>query len=575
MKKNISESNANINPSGHYRLQYILTLVITLALLAVIVAYSFGSLYKITKNDVITIGENAVSEKSAQLNNFLLKGFDVMQVTELTVSYMMKQGATSEEIREFLLQQSADYSDKIAPSFTGIYGVFNGEYIDGSGWVPPENYVPKERPWYTEAQRGNGRPVVVSPYLDSKTNTVMFSVAQMLYDGDSVISFDIKMDDVQAFAEQIKLDENGYGFVVDDQGFVVAHYNMWERGKNYLNEDNQCSSDMHDLMENVYHSDDRSFEMDIDGEKCIVFSKTVQEKWHVIMIVRSSDLFRKVQNTLIQDILLSVIIFIVVWYFCTSSYRNRMRAMHYADRMEEYQLTLEDRIAEQTEEIKKQSEKMLHMQENVIEGMATLIESRDGTTGQHVRNTKYYVNMIVKYMYDHNIRRDVVNKAFVENISNAAPLHDVGKIIISDTILNKPGRFTPEEFEIMKTHSEIGGSIVLRVLGNDAEPKLIAIASDVAHYHHEKWNGQGYPEGLKGEEIPLSARIMAVADVFDALVSKRVYKDAIDVDIAFEILEKDSGSHFDPELVKIFISMQDQIKEYLNKNCKDNQDDNT
>ena len=159
---------------------------------------------------------------------------------------------------------------------------------------------------------------------------------------------------------------------------------------------------------------------------------------------------------------------------------------------------------------------------------------------------------------------DEIDSDYMTQICNAAPLHDVGKIMISDMILNKPGRFTPEEFAVMQTHSEIGGNIVKDVLGNSTNPDLIKISSDVAHYHHEKWDGTGYPNGLKGEEIPLSARIMAVADVFDALVSKRVYKDAMDIEEAYRILEKDAGTHFDPELVQVFVAIKAQILAYLN-----------
>lgn len=555
-----------ISRNMHHRRQYIVTLIVTLLALVIIVGYTFGSFYQITRQDVITLGENAVTREAAQMNNFLLKGTDVTQVTEMTVSYMMKNGATVKEIETFLKQQSKEYQKDISSDFTGIYGWFNGQYLDGSGWVPPKDYIPKERPWYTEAQRGNGELVMVSPYLDTKTNTILFSVAQVLYDGDSVISFDIAMDEVQTIAESIRLNGNGYGFVVDDQGMVVAHYDEWEKGKNYLKDENQKGGDMQKLVQRVYRnkkSEKNSFEMTVEGEKCVVFSQTVQEKWNVILIVNYEDLYQRVENNLIRNIIISFLIFLLVVYFCTMSYRNRLRAMHYAEQLQQSQLTLEDRVEEQTREIREQSEQLVQMQENVIDGMATLIESRDGNTGQHVRNTKRYVAMMVKYMYDHHMHTDEIDSDYIAQICNAAPLHDVGKIMISDMILNKPGRFTPEEFVVMQTHSEIGGNIVKDVLGNSTDPDLIRMSSDVAHYHHEKWDGTGYPNGLKGEEIPLSARIMAVADVFDALVSKRVYKDAMSIEEAYRILERDAGTHFDPELVQVFVAIKDQVIAYL------------
>lgn len=550
----------------HHKRQYIVTLIVTLLALVIIVGYTFGSFYNITRQDAITLGENAVAREAAQMNNFLLKGTDVTQVTEMTVSYMMKKGATAKEIEEFLKQQSNEYEKDISPDFTGIYGWFNGQYLDGSGWVPPKDYIPKERPWYTEAQRGNGSLVMVSPYLDTKTNTILFSVAQVLYDGDSVISFDIAMDEVQTIAESIRLNENGYGFVVDDQGMVVAHHDEWEKGKNYLKDEDQKGGDMQKLVQKIYRNKEQentSFEMSVEGEECVVFSQKVQEKWNVILIVNYEDLYQRVENNLIRNIIISCLIFLLVVYFCTTSYRNRLRAMHYAERLQQSQLTLEDQVEEQTREIREQSDQMMQMQESVIDGMATLIESRDGNTGEHVRNTKRYVSMMVQYMYDHHMHTDEIDPDYMTQICNAAPLHDVGKIMISDMILNKPGRFTPEEFSVMQKHSEIGGNIVKDVLGNSTDPDLIQMSSDVAYYHHEKWDGTGYPNGLKGEEIPLSARIMAVADVFDALVSKRVYKDAMSIEEAYSILVKDAGTHFDPELVQVFVAIKDQVMAYL------------
>lgn len=561
------EERVRVN-SKHHRRQYIMTLILVLLALTIIVWYTFGSFYQIAKQNARTLGENAVAREAAQMNNFLLKGTDVTQVTEMTVSYMMEQGATSKEIENFLRQQSEDYKKNISSDFTGIYGWFNGQYIDGSGWVPPDDYIPKERPWYTEAQSGNGDLVMVSPYLDTKTNTILFSVAQVLDDGDSVISFDISMDEVQTIAESIRLNGNGYGFVVDDQGMVVAHHDEWEKGKNYLKDEEYKGSDMQKLVQQVYRNkSDRksSFEMEVNGEECVVFSQKVQSKWNVILIVNYDDLYEKVKNNLIRNIIVSLFIFGLVAYFCTTTYRNRQRAMHYAGRLKESQMRLEDRVREQTKEIREQSERLVHMQETVIEAMATLIEGRDSNTGLHVRNTKRYVTMIVKYMYDNGIHTDEVDFDYMTYICNAAPLHDVGKIMITDVILNKPGKLTPEEYAVMQTHSEIGGNIVKDVLGNTTNEDLVQMSSDIAHYHHEKWDGTGYPDGLAGEEIPLCARIMAIADVFDALVSKRVYKDALPVEEAYRILQQDSGTHFDPELIQVFVAIRSQVEAYLNE----------
>ena len=283
------------------------------------------------------------------------------------------------------------------------------------------------------------------------------------------------------------------------------------------------------------------------------------------MVINSSDLFAKVERVLFINIILSLLVFGMVTYFCTTSHYNKMKSQQYAEELKKYQITLDDRVLEQTKEIRKQADEMIRMQEDVIEGMATLIESRDGNTGEHVRNTKHYVAMIVKRIQEKNLYTNLVVDSYVNKIINAASLHDVGKIKISDLILNKPARLNKDEYEIMKTHSSEGGAIVQTILGEHADEELVKIARDVAKYHHERWDGKGYPEGLKENNIPLAARIMAVADVFDALISKRVYKERIPITKAFDMIEEESGKQFDPEIVAVFLEQKEDILKYLDE----------
>lgn len=545
---------------------YLITLIATFLALSLIVYFTFGSFYSIAKEDVITIGESAVSQEAAQVNNFLMKGLNVVQVTGLVMDYMLEQNKSLEEIEEFLIDESEKYEKTFGENFTGIYGLFNEVYLDGSGWIPEEGYVPQERPWYIAAKNSAGNPVIASPYIDSETNNIVISVCQLLYDGESVVSLDIFVEELQQLAETINLNGFGYGMVLDNDGMVVAHSDKMEKGKNYLTEEFK-GKEQEELVHRVYNSEDKAFEMEIDGIKNIVFSKSVQNNyWHVVMVVNEEDLFKKVQSNLYRNIFLSMGIFVLMAYFCTSSAKNRHKALLLVEELKEYQTDLERKVEEKTRENEAQNLKMMEMQQHVIDGMATLIESRDGNTGQHVKNVKDYVMIIVKYMRQHGIHSEEIDDNFVRNISNAAVLHDIGKIKISDMVLNKPARFTPEEFEIMKTHSQLGGDIVSNILGDETDKELIQISKDIATYHHEKWDGSGYPKGLKGEEIPLSARIMAVADVFDALVSKRVYKKEMSKEMAYSILENGKGTHFDPEIIDVFFAVKDQVEEYMNKN---------
>ena len=225
----------------------------------------------------------------------------------------------------------------------------------------------------------------------------------------------------------------------------------------------------------------------------------------------------------------------------------------------EYSKMLENEVAEKAKKISK-------IQERFIVSFANMIELRDDVTGQHVKRTSRYVRIIANALKKRNIYPGIITDEFVDAICKAAPLHDIGKIAISDSILRKPGKLTEEEFEIIKTHPKVGGDMLREALKIDEADEYLTYAYEMAMYHHEKWNGTGYPEGLKGNEIPLSARIMAIADVFDALTSKRSYKDKISDDRAFEIIEQSSGSHFDPILVNVFVDIKEEILETKNKN---------
>ena len=217
----------------------------------------------------------------------------------------------------------------------------------------------------------------------------------------------------------------------------------------------------------------------------------------------------------------------------------------------------------------RKNEAISTFQSGMINVMADLVESRDQSTGEHIKNTSSYVEIICDELIKEGKFADILNEEFKNNIVSSAPMHDIGKIKVSDTILNKPGKFEPWEYEIMKTHAEEGAKIIHTVKktveNEELKENYLGEAENMAHYHHEKWNGQGYPCGLKGEEIPLSARIMAVADVFDALVAVRVYKPAMPFEKAVSIIKEGSGEHFDPDVVEAFINAEEKIRAVTDK----------
>ncbi len=211
------------------------------------------------------------------------------------------------------------------------------------------------------------------------------------------------------------------------------------------------------------------------------------------------------------------------------------------------------------EESKKNSEKIEAMQSGLLITLADMVENRDESTGDHVRKTAAYVGIIGRKMLELGYYKDQVTERFVSDCERSAPLHDIGKIAIPDAVLNKPGKLDEEEFAIMKTHAEEGKKVIEKVISSIPDADYLEEAKNVAGYHHEKWNGTGYPEGLSGEDIPLSARLMAVADVFDALVSRRVYKPAMPYEKAMSIIKEDAGKHFDPLVADAFIKAKEEV----------------
>ncbi len=212
---------------------------------------------------------------------------------------------------------------------------------------------------------------------------------------------------------------------------------------------------------------------------------------------------------------------------------------------------------------------VLEMQHNIIVAMADIVENRDENTGGHIRRTAKYVEIIAVNLKVNQLYTNILTDQYIADMIIAAPLHDIGKIHIPDAVLKKQGRFTDEEFQIMKNHTVAGKRLLTRAEGILGKSSYLDIAVQVASYHHEWWNGRGYPEGLKGQDIPLCARIMAVADVFDSLVSKRCYKGAMSIDTAFDLIRRESGTHFDPVIVDAFLDARDEIIEVYHEFSED------
>ena len=235
--------------------------------------------------------------------------------------------------------------------------------------------------------------------------------------------------------------------------------------------------------------------------------------------------------------------------------RGQLELKEARDRMRDQNAWLEAEIARRMRQNQV-------IQDVSMRALASIAEARDDETGNHILRTQAYVNILARALATTPRYAGELTPALVETYTKAAPLHDIGKVAIPDHILHKPGRHTPDEWAIMKTHARQGSDAIWRAICDQEEREaldFLYIAMDIAHYHHEKWDGSGYPEGLAGEAIPLPARLMALADVFDALISKRAYKPAFPLDRATAIINEGRGQHFDPDVVDAYLAHLDEF----------------
>ena len=223
---------------------------------------------------------------------------------------------------------------------------------------------------------------------------------------------------------------------------------------------------------------------------------------------------------------------------------------------------LKDRNAFLEAEVRRRTQEVAAIQDVTILAMASLAETRDNETGNHIRRTQHYIRALARKLQTHPRFAHFLNEETIELLFKSAPLHDIGKVGIPDRILLKPGDFTPEEFEIMKTHAAMGRDAILAAEKYlNAPNSFLRFAREIAYSHQERWDGAGYPDGLAGDDIPLSARLMAVADVYDALISQRVYKAGMPHEQAAAMILEGRGTHFDPDVVDAFLDIADEFQD--------------
>ena len=524
--RRMMEKSRRLGEGIRGRINFILTIAVTLALMAFALVYNIVSLYNSSVTSVYEDGSNTIKTMSTDIGNYLTLAETTLRVTADTSKLMLEGGSTPEEILKYLTEQTKIQSEQFDENFTGIYAYVDGVYVDGSGWVPPKDYDPISRDWYKTAVKANGEVAIVTPYVDAQTGAVVITFTKCISDGSdgkpkSVVSLDVIFNHIKEVAEEVDIQGKGYGMVVNGDGLIIAHRDSEYNGENVKELFGE------DFLYNIKHARGGKFETrvsydkwaKINNEKCTAFVKPVMDQWYTVVIVTNRELFGNTYSHLAVSILVSLITFCLISFFYYIGYRNEEI---YGRKVEEMNL-------------------------QVVSALASAIDAKDNYTNGHSTRVADYSKMIAE--------RAGYTKPEQDEIYMMGLLHDVGKIGVPDEVINKPAKLNDEEFELIKKHPETGSGILERI---KERPKL----ATGARWHHERYGGGGYPDGIAGEEIPEEARIIAVADAYDAMTSRRSYRDVMPQEKVRAEIEKGMGTQFDPKFAKIMIEMIDEDKEY-------------
>lgn len=419
---------------------------------------------------------------------------------------------------------------------------------------------------------------------------IVFQNMRQIYENsmEEAIENSIFMDKIRRLVNQELLTSSFYTIATSNE--VLAHYEQVE--KNIRAELTECLSDFGKRMvgnekakifhtinagcQSVFQDNDLIRSMHSNGSKIYVEQYILGNIAHSKEILDSglnslakyidSELARTKKDLSFHYKMIVVSFSVAVFMSIGISVVLTVVCTMFTSQLEINKNNLQNDIIKKSDEITEQNKKIIYIQEQTIYGMANLIESRDSDTGEHVKRTSLYVELLGKAAKEAGYHKEIITDGYIELLKKAAPMHDIGKIAVSDSILKKPGKLTEEEFKKIQNHTIAGEKIIREVLSGIESEDYVKIAADVAVGHHERWDGNGYPYKLKGEEIPLEARIMAIADVFDALVSPRCYKDPFSTDEAFEIISLSRGTHFDPVLTDLFISKKDEVIKIFENN---------
>ena len=500
-----------MNEGNRTRLHFVFTVIVTLALMLFALIYNSVVLYKSSVVNVFEDGDEAIKSTATELESYLTVASTTLRVAADSIDLLVENGSSVEEIEQFIIDQTTRQAEKFDENFTGLYALVDGVYLDGLSWVPPEGYVPTSRDWYTTAVAADGEVVIVSPYLDAQTGSVVITFARSISDSEphDVVCLDVIVNHINELAQEVKIAGKGYGMVVNSDGFVIAHHDESMNGQ--ILDSN--------LLSSIMNASEGRAKAKINGEECTLFVAPVMNQWYLVIVITNNQLLEDTYSKMAVNVMVSVITFCLIAFFYYIGYKNEQI---YGRKVEE-------------------------MNVQMVRALASAIDAKDKYINGHSTRVAEYSRMIAA--------RAGYPKPEQDEIYMMALLHDVGKIGVPDKVINKRETLTEDEFKLIRKHPVIGDSI----LGSIKERPDLGIG---ARWHHERYDGKGYPDGKAGEDIPEEARIIAVADAYDAMTSRRSYRDVLPQDDVYAEIEKGIGTQFDPKFARIMLSIIDEDLDY-------------
>lgn len=520
-----------------------ITLGATFVLMALLVAYTTRLMYTSSYSYINELGNDKTAAITADMENYLETARSVLWVAADTVDHMVASGATNEEIVEYITRESANTASQFDETYTGIYGVINGEYVDGVGWTPPDDYDPTVRDWYKDTVAAGGQPLVVSPYVDAQTGNVIISVCKALTDTNNVLGLDLTLTGVQETVEKTQINGNGYAFILNYDGTVVAHRDSGEKGKNYSEIPEKA-----ELFEKGISVDKGNFDMEIDGKKCTVFVDDVIDQWHLFIVVETDALYKDTRSVLIVSVLVGLLVFGLISAFYILAYNHEQKAkkrveeLKEIERKREYEakvLMLEKSAADSANKAK--SDFLADMSHeirtpiNAVLGMNEMIlrESKDDNIIEYSSNIKSAGNTLL---------------SIINNILDFSKIED-GKMSL-----------VPVEFGVAEQINNLVNSISERARAKNLEFKL-----DI---------DDSIPSRLFGDDVRISQVIMnlltnAVKYTESGSVTLRVQNKGIkdgDVKLRFDVIDTGIGIK-EEDLDKLFQSFE-RIEEKRNRHIE-------